>query len=110
MVIRLRRPRIRHTNIREILTPIRVIVITINYNIPEYRLKILDLIDFPWKPLNTSQLHHFPNGFSWSELRNQLPPSPPSEPDNDSPVEELAESFRTDNNRNPDIDDVDWSD
>ena len=54
----------------EILTPISDIVITINYNIPEYRLKNLDLIDFPWKPLNTSQLHHFPDVFSWSELRN----------------------------------------
>ena len=60
--------------------------------------------------MNTSQLHHFPNGFSWSELRNQLPPSPPSEPDNDSLVEEPTGSFRIDDNRNLDIDKVNWSD
>ena len=53
----------------EILNPISEIVITINYNIPKNQLEILDLIDFPWKPLNTSQLHHFPDGFSWNELK-----------------------------------------
>ena len=62
------------------------------------------------KTIEYITLHHFSDGFSWSELRNQLHPSLPSEPDNDSPVEEPTGSFGIDDNRNPDIDDADWSD
>ncbi|KAM7518491.1 hypothetical protein LguiB_017453 [Lonicera macranthoides] len=74
-----------------------------------FRLEALDLIDFPWRPLTASQLHQCPYGLSWSEiLRPPPPPSSPSGPDSDSPAEDPSDNFNIDDNRNPDISDIDW--